>query len=364
MSQTDEPISTEERRPKTKDIDVVNLNTAGVEELSRLPGIAEKLAGRIVEYRTKVHPFRETAEIIKVRGISAAMYEGIADLLTVGPAEAAPWVEPEAPVLPLPEAEPELPVEAEAPVRMAEPEEPVVEVSLEEPAAAAEPEAPAVAAQELPPAPPARRARPRPAPEPRRGIGWPALLGACLVSAIAGAGLALLLLWAVNGTLKFGPSDTVSALRADLGQLDGRAGQLSAGLDQVQGRLDQLDRGVAEMDGLLNQVDGRLAAAQAGLNALNEEVTRVGGDVQTFQDRFRAIEAQFKGLTEDLQAVRQSARRFDVFLAGLRELLNQGQEPALNVTPLPSKTQVPLAPTSTRKPGLTVVPQPTLTPKP
>ena len=358
MSQTDEPISTKERQPQTKDIDVVNLNTAGVEELSRLPGIGAKLAGRIVEYRTKVRPFRETAEIIQVRGISAAMYEGIADLLTVGPAEPAPWVEMEAPLPPVepevlvaeagPEM-PELPIEAAAPALPVETEAPVRMV---------EPEAPAGAVPEPPSAPPARQARPRPAPEPKRGIGWPALLIACLASAIVGAGLALLLLWAVNGTLKFGPSDTVSALRTQLGQLDGRAGEFSAGLRQMQGRLDQIDRSMGEMDSRLNGIDGRLAAAQAGLNALNEEVTRVGGDVQAFQDRFRAIETQFKGLAEDLQAVRQSARRFDAFLTGLRELLNQGQEPALGVTPLPQ------APGPTRKPGLTVVPQPTATPKP
>ena len=78
MNEQDEPIAGQQQqlgpeRPLTKDVDVVNLNTATVEELSRLPGVGAKLAGRIIEYRTKVHPFREPAEITQVRGISAAL---------------------------------------------------------------------------------------------------------------------------------------------------------------------------------------------------------------------------------------------------------------------------------------------------
>ena len=386
MNEPNEPI-----KPQlTKDIDIVNLNTVTVEELSRLPGIGAKLAKRIVGYRTKVHPFREPAEITQVRGVSAALYAGIADLLTVGPVEPVPWVahsaddpglavEPEEAALPVEPEESALPIEAEeaalqvepeVPVLLAEPEEPMLIVEPEapalpvepeapeqmvEPEAAApvvEPEAPAAASRQMPPAQPpsAPPPRPQPAPEPKRGAGWLAFLAVGLVSAIAGACLALLLLQAINGTLRFGSGAAVGELEARARQLDGRAGELVADLSQMQGRLDE--------------VDGRLAAAQAELKAVNQEMTRMGGDVEAFQGRFRAIEAQFGGLTEDLQAVRQAARRFDAFLAGLRELLDQAQGPALGVTPLPSRTQSPHAPTPTRRPGLTVVPQPTATPRP
>jgi len=351
MNEQDEPVAGQEqqprlKRPLTKDIDIVNLNTAAVEELSRLPGIGAKLAGRIVEYRTKVHPFRETAEITQVRGVSAALYAGIADLLTVGSVEPVPWVEPEVPALP---AEPEVPalvVEPETPALPVGVEAPVLAVEPDAAVPVVEPEAPAAVFRKVPPAPPpsAPLSRPRPAPEPRRGAGWPALLTVGLVSAIAGACLALVLLLAINGTLEFGPSDAVREVQARARQLDGQAGELGASLRQMQGRLDD--------------VDSRLAAAQAELRAVNQEMARVGGDVETFQGRLRAIEAQFGGLAEDLQAVRQVARRFDAFLSGLRELLDQAQGPALGVTPLPQ------APSPTRKPGLTVVPQPTSTPKP
>ncbi|MBN1138268.1 MAG: helix-hairpin-helix domain-containing protein [Anaerolineae bacterium] len=331
MSQSDEPISTVERRPLTKDIDVVDLNTATAEELSRLPGIGDKLAGRIIEYRAKVHPFRETAEIAQVRGISAAMYTAIADLLTVGPAE---------PEEPEPEAEPQAPQPAAEPKAVAEEPEPVVEAEM--PAPPAEPEAPAARSRELPPVPPPPR--PRPAPESKRGAGWLALLAVGLASAIAGACLALLLLFVINGTLRFGPNAAVSGLEARARQLDSQASQLTLDLSRMQGRLDE--------------VDSRVAAAQAELRAVNEEMARVGGDVGAFQGRIGALEAELGGLAGDLQAVRQSARRFDAFLAGLRELLEQAQGPKLDVTPLPQ------APSPTRKPGLTVVPQPTSTPRP
>jgi len=377
MNEQDEPI-----KPQlTKDFDVVNLNTATAEELSRLPGIGAKLAKRIVAYRTKVHPFREPAEINQVRGVSAALYAGIADLLTVGPAEPVPWValsaadpglavEPEEAALPVEPEEPALPIEAEeaalrvepeVPALPAEPEEPMLIVEPEapeqmvEPEAAAsvvEPEVPAAASRQMPPAQPpsAPPPRPQPAAEPKRGAGWLAFLAVGLLSAIAGACLALLLLQAMNGTLRFGSDAAVSELEARARQLDGQAGELVANLSQVQARLDE--------------VDSRLAAAQAELKAVNQEMARMGGDVEAFQGRLRAIEAQFGGLTEDLQAVRQATRRFDAFLSGLRELLDQAQGPALGVTPLPSRTQSPQAPTPTRRPGLTVVPQPTPTPRP
>ncbi len=194
------------------------------------------------------------------------------------------------------------------------------------------------------PAPRESRSRPQTAPEPRRGAGWPALLGVGLISAIAGACLALLLLLVLNGTLKFGPSATVDELRAQARQLNSQADGFAASLSQMQGRLDE--------------IDSRLATAQAELKAVSQQMARMGGDVQAFQGRLGGLETQFGGLTEDLQAVRQVARRFDAFLVGLRELLDQAQGPALGVTPLPQ------APSATRKPGLTVVPQPTATPKP
>ncbi|MCB9728124.1 MAG: helix-hairpin-helix domain-containing protein [Deltaproteobacteria bacterium] len=47
---------------------VVNINTAGVTELMRLPRVGPSLAERIVEYRTRT-PFKRTVELARVKGI-------------------------------------------------------------------------------------------------------------------------------------------------------------------------------------------------------------------------------------------------------------------------------------------------------
>jgi len=45
----------------------INLNSATVEQLTALPGVGEKLAGRIVEYRQKAGGFKSAAELMNVR---------------------------------------------------------------------------------------------------------------------------------------------------------------------------------------------------------------------------------------------------------------------------------------------------------
>ncbi len=62
----------------------INLNTALAEELETLPGIGEVLAGRIIAYREEVGGFRSVEEIMDVRGIGQAIFEGLEDFITVG----------------------------------------------------------------------------------------------------------------------------------------------------------------------------------------------------------------------------------------------------------------------------------------
>lgn len=47
----------------------INVNTASKEELIRIPGIAEVLADRIIEYRTANGPFSSLDELTNVKGI-------------------------------------------------------------------------------------------------------------------------------------------------------------------------------------------------------------------------------------------------------------------------------------------------------
>jgi len=54
---------------------IIDINTAGIAELTELPGIGESIAGRIVEYRDKNKRFVNINEIMKVKGIGKKKFE-------------------------------------------------------------------------------------------------------------------------------------------------------------------------------------------------------------------------------------------------------------------------------------------------
>lgn len=60
----------------------VDLNTADRELLMGVPGIGEKLARRIIEYRAEAQ-FQNTEELKKIKGITNYRYEKVKDYLTV-----------------------------------------------------------------------------------------------------------------------------------------------------------------------------------------------------------------------------------------------------------------------------------------
>ena len=62
---------------------LVNINTAGVEQLCTLPGIGEARAGEIIAYRETHGSFGSTEEIMRVPGIKQGAYEKLRDLITV-----------------------------------------------------------------------------------------------------------------------------------------------------------------------------------------------------------------------------------------------------------------------------------------
>ena len=62
----------------------VNINTATAEQLQALPGVGEKLAARIVEYRQKSGGFKSTQELVNVRGLGEKNFQKIQGYLSVG----------------------------------------------------------------------------------------------------------------------------------------------------------------------------------------------------------------------------------------------------------------------------------------
>jgi len=62
----------------------INLNTATAAELEKLPGIGQKVAARIVEYRQKNGPFKKVEELMNVQGIGEKSFLQFRGQLTVG----------------------------------------------------------------------------------------------------------------------------------------------------------------------------------------------------------------------------------------------------------------------------------------
>jgi competence protein ComEA len=76
------------KHPPSKPVD---LNTATIEQLERLPGIGPTTAKAIVRFRTKSGPFRRVEDLLAVRGISETKLKKLRPYITIGhPAAKAP----------------------------------------------------------------------------------------------------------------------------------------------------------------------------------------------------------------------------------------------------------------------------------
>jgi competence protein ComEA len=62
---------------------VVNLNTADAAQLKLLPGVGEKAAQRILDYRTQHGPFGRPADLMQVKGFGAKTFEKLSPYLVI-----------------------------------------------------------------------------------------------------------------------------------------------------------------------------------------------------------------------------------------------------------------------------------------
>lgn len=63
--------------------ELVNINTADIDRLCRLPGVGEGRAKAIIEYRNKQGGFQKKEDIMQVSGIGEKMYARMEEYLTV-----------------------------------------------------------------------------------------------------------------------------------------------------------------------------------------------------------------------------------------------------------------------------------------
>ena len=61
----------------------ININTAGVGDLVRLPGIGAATAQKIIDYRNAHGDFTKIEDIMKVSGIGTAKYNAMKDLIEI-----------------------------------------------------------------------------------------------------------------------------------------------------------------------------------------------------------------------------------------------------------------------------------------
>jgi competence protein ComEA len=64
--------------------DLININTATVDELDSLPGVGPTTAQKIVAYRDLNGPFTKIEDIVNVPGIGPATFDDMKSLITVG----------------------------------------------------------------------------------------------------------------------------------------------------------------------------------------------------------------------------------------------------------------------------------------
>ncbi|MHA0855741.1 ComEA family DNA-binding protein [Paenibacillus sp. CMAA1364] len=76
-----EPNPSQSLTTQVSNSKIINVNTANKTELSTLPGIGDKKAQAILDYRNEKGPFRTISDLEKVKGIGVKMLEKIAPLV-------------------------------------------------------------------------------------------------------------------------------------------------------------------------------------------------------------------------------------------------------------------------------------------
>lgn len=77
--------SPQAQAPATVQKTTVNLNTATLDQLMTLPGVGQKTAERIIEYRTKSGGFKKIEELMNVKGIGEKSFLKLRPLVSAPP---------------------------------------------------------------------------------------------------------------------------------------------------------------------------------------------------------------------------------------------------------------------------------------
>ncbi|MBQ3037600.1 MAG: helix-hairpin-helix domain-containing protein [Clostridia bacterium] len=78
-----EEIKIKENKVNEEDTGYININTADIDTLDKLPGIGEGLAKRIISYREENGDFEVVEDLMRVSGIGQKRFEEIRNLICV-----------------------------------------------------------------------------------------------------------------------------------------------------------------------------------------------------------------------------------------------------------------------------------------
>ncbi len=87
--QPQSPVSAVQNRPEPTRVETApqtkgtNINTAGIDELEKLPGVGKSTAERIVAHREQYGPFRRAEHLLMVRGISDNKFRQLRTMIVV-----------------------------------------------------------------------------------------------------------------------------------------------------------------------------------------------------------------------------------------------------------------------------------------
>jgi len=319
---------------------VIDINLADPDELTRLPGVGPSLAERIISGR----PYHSLNDLTRVRGIGARALERLLPHLTITSAEEAPSLsgsgpppEPQNAVPQQPGEEPDLesgesqeaetsmpeaqideseattssPIEEKTAGEIdagaeAEAEIPDVQPSTEAPSEAEV--APKITSEEhLPEQPqpetPVEPAKPTPKFATRAGVFWAVLLSGALaffIAVIVSLGLLVML----NGGLRYISPSQFAVIKR---QSDGLKSQVAI--------LQQ------DIDGLRNRMNN-LEALSGRVDVLEEDTSQLSSEVEAANAQIETLDQQVTELATTVDELKTSTDRFQNFLNGLQELLS------------------------------------------
>lgn len=70
-----------ESQQSRANVSAININTASVEDLEKLPNIGRRTAESIVEFRTQHGPFRRPEQLLQIRGVSEERFAELRPLI-------------------------------------------------------------------------------------------------------------------------------------------------------------------------------------------------------------------------------------------------------------------------------------------